>query len=72
MIADLLLKYEKSSIAVLPQLGECLQLVQDPKGIAAIVWMIGEYGQVCLIHCPLYNAMLIPVRTSVDMCWHNE
>ena len=53
MIADLLLKYEKSSIAVLPQLGECLQLVQDPKGIAAIVWMIGEYGQVCLIHCPL-------------------
>ena len=45
-VADLLLKYEKSAIAVLPQLGECLQLVQDPKGTAAIVWMIGEYGQV--------------------------
>lgn len=45
VIRDLLLKYEKSAIAVLPQIGECLEIVQDPKGIAAIIWIIGEYGQ---------------------------
>ncbi|XP_015760053.1 PREDICTED: AP-4 complex subunit beta-1-like [Acropora digitifera] len=45
VIRDLLLKYEKSAIAVLPQIGECLEIVQDPKGLAAIIWIIGEYGQ---------------------------
>ena len=50
--ADLLLKYEKSAIAVLPQIGECLNIVQDPKGIAAVIWIIGEYGQVW---CPLLS-----------------
>lgn len=45
-IIDLLLKYEKSAIAVLPQVGQCLEIVQDPKGLAAIIWIIGEHGQV--------------------------
>ena len=45
-IPDLLLKYEKSAIAVLPQVGQCLEIVQDPKGLAAIIWIIGEHGQV--------------------------
>ena len=45
-IIDLLLKYEKSAIAVLPQVGQCLEIVQDPKGLAAIIWIIGDHGQV--------------------------
>ena len=45
-IPDLLLKYEKSAIAVLPQVGQCLEIVQDPKGLAAIIWITGEHGQV--------------------------
>lgn len=45
-IPDLLLKYEKSAIAVLPQVGQCLEIVQDPMGLAAIIWIIGEHGQV--------------------------
>ena len=43
---DLLLQYEKCTQAVLPQLPDCLDLVQDPKGKAAIVWMTGQYGEV--------------------------
>ena len=45
-VADLLLKYEKSTIAVLPQIAQCLEIVQDPKGLSAIIWILGEYGQV--------------------------
>ena len=45
-IIDLLLKYEKSTIAVLPQMAQCLEIVQDPKGLSAIIWILGEYGQV--------------------------
>ena len=44
--ADLLLKYEESTIAVLPQMAQCLEIVQDPKGLSAIIWILGEYGQV--------------------------
>lgn len=47
-IVDLLLKYEKSAIAVLPQVAQCLEIVQDPKGLAAIIWILGEYGQVTI------------------------
>jgi len=46
VIADLLLKYEKLTIAVLPQMSQCLEIVQDPKGLSAIIWILGEYGQV--------------------------
>lgn len=46
VIADLLLKYEKSTIAVLPQIAQCLEIVQDSKGLSAIIWILGEYGQV--------------------------
>ncbi|XP_078345034.1 AP-4 complex subunit beta-1-like isoform X2 [Oculina patagonica] len=45
VIRDLLLKYEKSTIAVLPQMAQCLEIVQDPKGLSAIIWILGEYGQ---------------------------
>lgn len=45
VIKDLLLKYEKSAIAVIPQVERCLEIVQDPKGLAAIIWILGEYGQ---------------------------
>ncbi|KAJ7388934.1 AP-4 complex subunit beta-1 [Desmophyllum pertusum] len=45
VIRDLLLKYEKSAIAVLPQMSQCLEIVQDPKGLSAIIWILGEYGQ---------------------------
>lgn len=45
VIRDLLVKYEKSAIAVLPQVAECLEIVQDPKGLAALIWIVGEYGQ---------------------------
>lgn len=45
VIRDLLLKYEKSTIAVLPQIAQCLEIVQDPKGLSAIIWILGEYGQ---------------------------
>ena len=43
---DLLLKYEKSAIAILPEIAECLEIVQDPKGLSAIIWILGEYGEV--------------------------
>jgi len=46
VIEDLLLKYEESTIAVLPQMAQCLEIVQDPNGLSAIIWILGEYGQV--------------------------
>lgn len=45
VIRDLLLKYEKSAIAVLPEIAECLEVVQDSKGLSAIIWILGEYGE---------------------------
>lgn len=45
-LTDLLLKYEKSAIAVLPEIAECLEVVQDSKGLSAIIWILGEYGEV--------------------------
>ena len=50
-ITDLLVKYEKSAIAVLPQVAQCLEIVQDPKGLASLIWIIGEYGQVNMFPC---------------------
>ncbi|XP_048580175.1 AP-4 complex subunit beta-1-like isoform X2 [Nematostella vectensis] len=45
VISDLFPSYEKYCLAVLPQLNECMDLVQDPDGKAAIIWITGEYGQ---------------------------
>lgn len=45
VVRDLLLIYEKCTQAVLPQLQDCLELVQDSRGRAAIIWMTGQYGE---------------------------
>jgi len=45
VIRDLLLRHKKCTEAVLPKLGHCLELVQDPRGRSAIIWMTGHYGQ---------------------------
>lgn len=62
IIRDLLLKYEKAAIAVLSQVGQCLEIVQDPKGLAAIIWIVGEYGQ----SIPDSPYMLEPLVDRID------
>ena len=69
---DLLLKYEKSAIAVLPQIGECLEIVQDPKGLAAIIWIIGEYGQVWSPLLSFLYAVWILIHHYQDICSWNK
>jgi len=42
---DLLRRYPHRQPDVLPWLGRCLRVADDPEAKAAILWMFGEYGQ---------------------------
>lgn len=44
VIKDLLRKYPDRSTDVLPALPRCLRLIENPKGKAAVVFMLGEFG----------------------------
>jgi hypothetical protein len=33
-------------VAVLPSLPRCLKRIDEPESKAAVIWMIGEYGEV--------------------------
>ncbi|KAK3736104.1 hypothetical protein QZH41_013529 [Actinostola sp. cb2023] len=58
VIRDLLPQYEKYAVAVLPQLKECIEIVENPHAKAAIVWILGEYGQ-CIPESPYILETLV-------------
>lgn len=41
---DLLRKYPERAPAVIPSLQRALKRMEDARGRAAVIWMIGEYG----------------------------
>ena len=43
---DILRKYPTRAADVLPTLQRCLHSIEEPQGKAAVVWMIGEFGQI--------------------------
>lgn len=43
--ADLLRKYPNRAKEVLPSLGACLKRVEEPHAKAAVIWMIGHFGE---------------------------
>jgi vesicle coat complex subunit len=45
VMQDILRKYPERAPGVIPSLHRCLKRMEDPSGKAAVVWMIGEYGQ---------------------------
>lgn len=45
VMQDLLRKYPDRAPSVIPSLHRCLKRMEDPVGKAAVIWMIGEYGQ---------------------------
>ncbi|CAN0008601.1 unnamed protein product, partial [Laminaria digitata] len=45
MVQVLLRKYPQWRTEVLPSLQRCLKHVDEPAGKAAVIWMVGEYGE---------------------------
>ena len=45
VMQDVLRKYPDRAPSVIPSLHRCLKRMEDPTGKAAVIWMIGEYGQ---------------------------
>ena len=44
---DILRKFDDMIEVILPQLPTSFDAVSDPEGKAALVWILGEYGEVC-------------------------
>ena len=44
ILKDILRKYPERYEEIIPALEKCLKLVSEPEGKAAVIWMIGEYG----------------------------
>lgn len=44
VIKDLLRKYPSRSVDVLPAIPRCIKRIQEKKGKAALIFMLGEYG----------------------------
>ena len=44
--ADILRQFENMVEVILPRLPSSLDLVPDPSGKAALIWILGEYGEV--------------------------
>ncbi len=45
VMQELLRVHPDRAAAVIPSLHRCLKRMEDPSGKAAVIWMIGEYGQ---------------------------
>lgn len=45
VMQDLLRSYPERAASVIPSLHRCLKRMEDANGKAAVIWMIGEYGQ---------------------------
>lgn len=45
VMQDVLRKYPDRAPSVIPSLHRCLKRMEDATGKAAVIWMIGEYGQ---------------------------
>ena len=46
--ADILRKFDNLVEVILPQLPASYEAVPDPEGRAALTWILGEYGEVCM------------------------
>mmetsp|Transcript_26734 Transcript_26734/g.33423 ORF Transcript_26734/g.33423 Transcript_26734/m.33423 type:complete len:799 (-) Transcript_26734:407-2803(-) len=45
VMKDLLRKYPERRVDILPHLQRCLKRIDDPEGKAAVIWMVGEFGE---------------------------
>lgn len=45
--ADILRKFDHMGEVILPQLPTDIGSIIDPYGKAALIWILGEYGEVC-------------------------
>ena len=45
--SDILRKFDNMVEVILPQLPSDFEAVVDPEGKAALLWILGEYGEVC-------------------------
>jgi vesicle coat complex subunit len=45
-VTDILRRYPEHAATVVPELHKCLKGLDDPEAKAAMVWMLGEYGEV--------------------------
>lgn len=46
MMADILRKFDNMVEVIVPKLPTSLEYVTDPEGRAALLWILGEYGEV--------------------------
>lgn len=56
--ADILRKFDNMVEMILPQLPSDFDCVTDPEGKAALLWILGEYGEV--------STLLTPLTTPID------
>ena len=45
-IADILRKFDNMVEVILPQLPTSFSRISDPEGKGALIWILGEYGEV--------------------------
>ena len=49
-VPDILRKFDDMIEVILPQLPTSFDTVTDPEGKAALIWILGEYGEVYCVH----------------------
>ena len=47
---DILRKFDDMIEVILPQLPTTFDSIHDPEGRAALIWILGEYGEVHRVH----------------------
>ena len=71
VLSDILRKYEDIHENVIPRLVNCYDVMSSPKGKAALVWIMGEYGEVScmcdyrLVHSDVHSFVYSDVYSDV-------
>ena len=55
---DILRKFDTMMESVIPQLPTSFDDVSDPDGKSALIWMLGEYGEVHVQHVNCIDAAM--------------
>lgn len=57
-VPDILRKFDDMIEVILPQLPTSFDTVTDPEGKAALIWILGEYGEVyCVLFYSLFSLL---------------
>lgn len=66
--ADILRKFDDMIEVILPQLPTTFDSIVDAEGKAALIWILGEYGEVCTCSVTLSTYVVCMVTVGVLSC----